>query len=147
MSYRKTPVIVLLVVALLAVTPSSAHADDLTRRNKMRRLLNVVRMNHGLPTFRLNAELSHFAWKHSRRMAELGRLYHTVDLYSRVRAYSPSTWGENVGYAGTLRRVRTLWMHSDGHRHNILKRGFRRIGIGVFVARGRVWVTAIFYGG
>lgn len=143
---RKTPIIVLLVVALFAVTPSAARADDLTRRNKMLRLLNAVRMNHALPTFRLNADLSHFAWEHSRRMAKQNRLYHTLDLYSRVRAYSPTTWGENIGYAGTLLRVRTLWMHSSGHRHNILKSSFRRVGIGVFLWGGRVWVTTIFYG-
>jgi uncharacterized protein YkwD len=147
MLHRKTPVIVLLVVALLAVTPSSARADDLTRRNKMLRLLNAVRMNHALPTFRLNVDLSHFAWEHSRRMANQHRLFHTLDLYSRVRAYSPSTWGENVGYAGSLLRLRTLWMQSYSHRHNILKKAFRRIGIGVVVRNGRMWATTIFYGG
>jgi uncharacterized protein YkwD len=144
---RKTPVIVLLVVALLAVSPSTAQAADLTPRQKMLRLLNAVRMNRALPTFRMNADLARYAWEHSKRMARQHRLYHTVDLYSRVRAYSPSTWGENVGYAGTLRRLRTLWMNSDGHRHNIVNRRFRRIGIGVVLAGGRLWVTTIFYGG
>ena len=59
----------------------------------------------------------------------------------------PSTWGENVAAAGTLRRVRTLWMGSGGHRANVLNPRFRRVGIGVVRARGLMWVTAIFYGG
>jgi uncharacterized protein YkwD len=38
-------------------------------------------------------------------------------------------------------------MHSAGHRANILKRGFRRVGVGAVKARGCMWVTVIFYGG
>ena len=62
-------------------------------------------------------------------------------------AYSPSTWGENVGMAGTLLRIRTLWMGSAGHRANILKPAFRRIGIGVVKARGRDVGNRDLYGG
>ena len=113
----------------------------------MLNLLNQIRRNHGLATFRLNAQLSHDAWLHSKRMAERNQLSHSYNLYDKVRAYSPSTWGENVGKACFLTRVRTLWMNSSGHRANILKARFRRIGIGVVKARGYVWVTAIFYGG
>jgi uncharacterized protein YkwD len=38
-------------------------------------------------------------------------------------------------------------MHSAGHRANILKRGFRRVGVGAVKAGGCMWVTVIFYGG
>jgi uncharacterized protein YkwD len=37
-------------------------------------------------------------------------------------------------------------MHSADHRANILRRAFRRVGVGVVKARGSVWVTVIFYG-
>ncbi|HWL90901.1 MAG TPA: CAP domain-containing protein [Actinomycetota bacterium] len=135
------------VAVLVAGMSSTAHADDLPRRNNMLQLLNQTRRNHGLATFRLNAQLSHFAWLHSKRMANRNQIFHTNNLYDAVRAYHPSTWGENVGKAGRLTRVRSLWMHSSGHRANILKARYRRIGIGVVKARGAVWVTAIFYGG
>ena len=135
------------VAVLVAGMSSTAHADDLPRRDKMLQLLNQTRRNHGLATFRLNVELSHFAWLHSKRMADRNQIFHTNNLYDAVRAYHPSTWGENVGMAGLLTRVRSLWMHSSGHRANILKARYRRIGIGVVKARGAVWVTAIFYGG
>jgi uncharacterized protein YkwD len=147
MTHRRLPIVVVVVAVLVAVTASPAIADDVPRRDRMQRLLNQTRRNHGLAVFRLNRDLSHFAWRHSRGMAERNRLYHTNDLYSVVRAYHPSTWGENVGAAGTVRRIRTLWMQSAGHRANILNPRFRRIGIGVVKARGLVWVTAIFYGG
>ncbi len=135
------------VAVLVAGMSSTAHADDLPRRDKVLQLLNQTRRNHDLPTFRLNGELSRFAWLHSRRMADRNRLFHTADLYDAVRPYHPSTWGENVGMAGYLTRVRALWMHNSGHRANILKARYRRIGIGVVRARGAVWVTAILYSG
>jgi uncharacterized protein YkwD len=138
---------VVVVAVLVAGMSSTAHADNLPARDKMLRLLNQTRRNHGLPTFRLNVQLSHNAWLHSKRMAERNQIFHTYNLYDAVRAYSPSTWGENVGKAAFLTRVRTLWMQSSGHRANILKARFRRIGIGVVKARGWVWVTTIFYGG
>jgi uncharacterized protein YkwD len=138
---------VVVVAVLVAGMSSSAHADNIRARDKMRVLLNQIRLNHDLPRFRLNVDLSHSAYLHSRRMAERNEVFHSTNLYDRVRSYSPSTWGENVGMADFLKRVRTLWMRSPGHRANILKAGFRRVGIGVVKARGRVWVTTIFYGG
>jgi uncharacterized protein YkwD len=147
MTYRRLPLLVVVVSVLLAGMSSTAHADDLTRRNKMLHLLNQTRRSHGLPTFRLNLTVSHRAWLHSKSMANQNTLFHTGNLYDAVRAYRPSTWGENVGMAGWVTRVRTLWMQSSGHRHNILNGRYRRIGIGVVRARGVVWVTAIFYGG
>lgn len=146
MPYRKLSILALVVAVLVTGTATDVRADDVTRRDRMLRLLNQTRRNHGLPVFRINLELSHFAWLHSKRMANADLLFHTSNLYSHVQAYSPSTWGENIGYAGTLRRVRRLWMQSGGHRDNVLARRFRRIGIGVFRAQGVLWVTAIFYG-
>ena len=147
MTYRRLPLLVVVVAVLVAGMPSPADAGNVTRRNKMLHLLNQTRRNHGLPAFRLNLNLSRDAWRHSKRMAEKNRCFHTADLYDLVRTYSPSTWGENVGAAGTLRRIRTLWMGSGGHRANILNPRFRKIGIGVVKARGLLWVTTIFYGG
>lgn len=147
MTYRRLPLLVLVVAVLIAGMPSPAGADNVTARRKTLQLLNQTRRNHGLPAFRLNANVSHFAWKHSKKMAERYRCIHTANLYDVVRRYSPSTWGENVGAAGTLKRIRNLWMGSGGHRANILNPRFRRIGIGVVKARGLLWVTTIFYGG
>jgi uncharacterized protein YkwD len=147
MTYRRLPLLVLVVAVLVAGTSSPVHADDVSRRDRMLHLLNQTRRSHGLPVFRLNGDLSHFAWQHSKRMTERNLCFHTLDLYGAVSSYSPSTWGENVGAAGTLRRVRTLWMASGGHRDNVLNARFRRVGIGVVRARGMVWVTTIFYGG
>jgi uncharacterized protein YkwD len=138
---------VVVVAVLVAGMSSIAHADDVPRRDRMLQLLNQTRRSHGLPVFRLNRELSHRAWLHSKQMAYRNQIFHTYDLYGVVRAYRPSTWGENVGVAGWLKLLRKCWMQSSGHRANILKARFRRIGIGVVKARGQVWVTTVFYGG
>ena len=147
MTYRKLPLLVLVVAVLVAGMSSPAHADDVPRRDRLLQILNKARRNHGLPVFRLKIALSHTAWEHSRRMARRGDCFHTANLYDAVRSYRPSTWGENVGAAGTVGRVKRLWLRSEGHRANVLNPRFRRIGIGVVRARGLVWVTAIFYGG
>ena len=137
-----------LVVAVLVVgTATESGAEDLQRRDQMLRLLNKVRRQHGLPVFSINREVSTSAFRHSKRMARANDVFHTQDLYRIVRSYEPSMWGENVGMARYLTTVRRLWMHSAGHRANILKRGFRRVGVGAVKARGTVWVTVIFYGG
>jgi uncharacterized protein YkwD len=145
---RKITISLLVVAVLVAGTASSGvRASGVSRRARMLQLLNQTRRNHDLPIFRLNLSLSATAWRHSQKMAQRNQLFHTANLYEAVRAWSPSTWGENVGVARWMRRVRSLWMQSGGHRDNVLNPAFRRIGIGVVKARGLVWVTAIFYGG
>jgi uncharacterized protein YkwD len=148
MFHRKITILLLVVVVLVTGTASSeVRGAEPRRRVRMLQLLNQARRRHGVPLLRLNYKLSSFAWQHSKRMAERNQLFHTPKLYEAVRAWSPSTWGENVGVAGTLRRVRRLWMQSGGHRDNVLNPRFRRAGIGVVRARGILWVTTIFYGG
>jgi uncharacterized protein YkwD len=146
MAHRRLPLVVVVVAVLLAGTSSSVLADDLPRRNKMLHILNQTRRNHGRPVLRLNVTVSHRAWLHSRQMVRRNTLFHTRQLYDAVRRYRPSAWGENVGYAGFLTQVRTLWMHSSGHRAILLNPRYRRVGVGVMKARGVLWVTAIFYG-
>src|SRR2546423_1519821 len=52
--------------------------------------------------------------------------------------YSGRTLGENIAWGSlqysTPASIVKMWMHSPGHRANILRAGFRDIGIGI--ARG-----------
>lgn len=125
--------------------PTSPKARAL--RSTMFQLVNGSRRHHDLRALDLNATLSKKAWRHSKRMAERNSVYHTTDLWSLVRRYRPSAWGENVGMAGTLKRMEILFMRSAPHRANILSSRFRHIGVGVVRARDRIWVTLDFYGG
>jgi uncharacterized protein YkwD len=146
------PVIVLTAAAVLVsagpVNPAGAmnrRAKDL--RDDMFRLVNNSRSSHGVHPLKLSWALSVDALHHSQRMARQDRLFHTTDLYSVVRRYDPNTWGENVGAAGTLKRMERMFMRSPPHRANILNGAFKRIGVGVKRAGGWFWVTLDFCGG
>jgi hypothetical protein len=56
--------------------------------------------------------------------------------------------GENIAAGGATTLEGSLhdaWMHSDGHRANILAPGFSRLGVGVFCsANGSIWLTEDF---
>jgi uncharacterized protein YkwD len=136
------------VVALLASAwaPAQAGSRSSNYRARLLRIINDVRAHHDVRRLDANIRLSGYAKRHSDEMADRGQLFHTNDLYSRVRAYRASAWGENVGTGGTLRRVMKAWMRSSAHRTNILNGRYGRTGIGVVKRGGRVWITQIFYG-
>ena len=139
---------VLLAAVLMAALPTTAGAaSPREMRRKLISLTNAARRNDGARPLDVKWRLSKDAIRHSRRMAERHSVYHTVDLYRHVRPWRPSVWGENVGMAGTVRRMHRLFMRSSGHRSNILRRGFSNIGVGVIRRGGRVWATVMFYGG
>lgn len=138
-----------LVLALtLAIPAQAAHAGGRAERlqDEMLRLVNQTRDSHQLRTVRLNTRLSRESWRHSIAMGRRYVLFHTSNLWDLVRPYDARTWGENVAYADTLRRVEELWMHSPEHRINLLNPSFRSAGIGVVRIKGWLWVTLQLYG-
>jgi uncharacterized protein YkwD len=108
-------------------------------------LLNRERAAHGLNALRLDARLAHTALRHSREM--VAQQYFEHDSHSgrafdgRIAAtgwmHGRSGWsvGENIawgsGSLSTPSEIMNAWMHSAGHRRNILHREFRVVGIGV----------------
>jgi uncharacterized protein YkwD len=135
------------VIALLASAWAPAQAGSRNNdRARFLRMINDRRVHHGVKRLDINLKLSRYAKRHSDEMADRRRLFHTNDLYSRVRAYHASAWGENVGTGGTIRRVVKAFMRSSAHRANILNGRFKKTGIGVVTRGGRVWITQIFYG-
>ena len=58
------------------------------------------------------------------------------DFAERIKSFGYTdffTMAENIahgsGSAGNPRRIMRLWMHSDGHRHNILDPKLRQIAL------------------
>jgi len=113
-------------------------------------LLNKRRHSHGLGSLRLNHDLSRAARKHSQYMGAHDCFDHEcageATLDSRLRGVGYlssglSSWlyGENIAYGtgsyGSPAAMVTAWMHSAGHRANILDGSFRDLGVGV------VWGT------
>ena len=59
-----------------------------------------------------------------------------------------SALGENIawveGYPSMGNQLHVGWMKSEGHRANMLQRGFDSVGIGVVCSGGRAWATQNF---
>lgn len=138
-----------IVLALTLTVPAqAANAAGRAERlqSEMLRLVNQSRTANGLRTVRLNQHLSREARSHSIEMGRRYRLFHTSNLQDLVRPFDARTWGENIAYADTLRRVEQLWMQSYDHRINLLNPAFRSVGIGVARIKGWLWVTLQLYG-
>jgi uncharacterized protein YkwD len=103
---------------------------------------NSARSNHGVRRLSLDPQISHVAKRHSRSMASKYTLYHNASLGSQVTRWR--MLGENVGYAGSVKKVHRAFMNSAGHRANILKPRYRHMGVGVVRKGGRIWATVVF---
>lgn len=111
-------------------------------------LINRERRSHGMRRLDRHREPTKAARMHNRRMLRQRCFSHQCpgerDLTGRlVKArYLPCScsWGiaENIAYSsgssGSPRGIVSAWMHSPGHRSNILNRSYEHIGIAV--ARG-----------
>jgi uncharacterized protein YkwD len=147
MTFRRLFIVLTLVVTVFLTAAGPAHAGTKTAqlRNTMLQLVNRSRASHGLHALNLHFAVSSFAWHHSQRMARRNTVYHSSDVFSEVRQYGATYWGENVGNAYTLPNIERAFMASPEHRANILKPLYRRIGIGIVRAHGLVWVTLDFF--
>jgi uncharacterized protein YkwD len=125
------------------LAPSPAHAVAIRRATLC--LLNRQRAAHRLPRLREHRSLTHAATKYARQMVAQRFFDHVSPAGSTMAQRIKRThylkhtrgWslGENLawgsGGAATPARIVNAWMHSAGHRANILDRAFREIGIGV----------------
>jgi uncharacterized protein YkwD len=103
--------------------------------------IDHARAKHGLGPLKAKPKLMRYAQQHSEAMAAQYDLFHTRD-FGVVCCWSMI--GENIAYNTTVRRVHRAFMHSPGHRANILNSHMRRVGVGIVERGGNLWVTEIF---
>ncbi len=135
-----------LAVCSLAVTAAPAAASPCaSARAGTLCLINAERSAHGVRPLRLDQRLSRASLRHSRDMVAHRYFAHDSRNGSGFSARIARTgwmsgrsrWnvGENLAWgSGTLATPRAIvkaWMHSAGHRHNILQPRFHVIGIGI----------------
>jgi len=133
-------VLVLLATALLVIrTGVSSVIPYSATENRLYRLTNQSRINHGLPPLRKALVGLHTFARHTAdRLARARRLTHSM---SRPCAY----WGENIGSTATgLAAVELAFMRSQDHRTNILNPNFTRVGVGAKLRSGVWWVAVEF---
>jgi uncharacterized protein YkwD len=129
------------VAATVVVTPIQATAAPTAAESRLLGLINGARDARGLAPLAYRDAVAGTARRHSLRMAREGELFHRPCLTCRIPP--ADLVGENVGMAGSLRRIHRMMMRSGGHRHNILG-NFDVVGVGVVKRGGRFWVTEIF---
>ena len=106
-------------------------------------LVNQERVAAGLQPVKADPQLAEVARTHSRDMLARGYFSHQSpegkDLGDRMRRDKVSylNAGENLAYAPTLEGAHRGLMNSPGHRANILRPQFGRLGIGVLDAGPR----------
>ena len=99
--------------------------------------MNRERQAQGLPTLAPDPELTEVARRHSADMFARGYFAHDtpegVSPFDRMRESGVRfiTAGENLALAPTIEVAHTGLMNSPGHRANILRPEFGRVGIGV----------------
>jgi uncharacterized protein YkwD len=105
--------------------------------NQMLEMVNAERRAAGLQPVKPDMQLTLVARDHSRDMFARGYFSHVSpdgkDLGNRMQQAKLGylSAGENLALAPTLYTAHTGLMHSPGHRANILRPQFGRLGIGV----------------
>jgi len=141
------PAGVSLLFIALASGPAvaSAHAVASPQPNVAEQYLQSAadreRAALGLPPLRLDPALAAAARAHALEMARHNAISHQFANEPALAARSSaagarfSLISENVAQSPSALNIHDAWMHSDGHRHNLLDPGVDVVGIAV-VARG-----------
>lgn len=132
------------------LVPSAANVVQV--RSATRCLINQERRAHGRGALSADRHLTSAAQRYSRQMVR-DRFFDHVSpagstLLSRIRrtsgylaSASSYTLGENLAWGAGARSTPAqtvdAWMHSPGHRRNILDRAFRQVGVGVALGAPR----------
>jgi uncharacterized protein YkwD/uncharacterized membrane protein required for colicin V production len=120
----------------LPYTVEDASVDP-QNEEAMLALVNEERVKEGLNSLVMDEALRDVARKHADDMFKRGYFSHDtpegVDPFDRMRrdGIEFGLAGENLALAPTLETAHEGLMNSPGHRANILKDGFNKVGIGV----------------
>ncbi len=128
----RTALAAVLVALLVTLLPAPAQAQGAARyEDQARSVTNNKRDHHELKQLRRGSCVQKWARRQAQAMADQDEMGHQ-DLVRVMNRCNLSSVGENVaaGYP-TGRAAVKAWMHSPGHRANILKPGYRLLGMAV----------------
>ena len=118
--------------------------------------MNAERAKEGLPPLVAEVKLAGIARAHSADMLANNYFSHTNKIGCGAgcrldkAGYAWRSYGENIhwmsGYAlsaaETANKVVQAWMNSSGHRANILKSSFTKVGVGIAIEGSKIYTTA-----
>ena len=132
---------------------SGANSDVSQQAKDVLSLVNAERKKQGLNPLPLSDKLTAVANEKARDMAVNNYFSHTSPTYGSpwqmLQQYGIryKTAGENIAYnQRSAKDVMDAWLHSSGHRANILNADFTDIGIGYFDENTRPYWTQEFIG-
>lgn len=149
----KVSVVVLLMLALVP----AAQAATLTKNERtLLGAVNQVRAANNLRPLKVDAKLLVTARNYSETMIQQNVFTHGgfAERVADSGAQGPA-FGENLAWGtgpyASARTIVRMWMNSPGHRANLLRPGWTRIGIGARVGNflgysGATVITADFAG-
>lgn len=157
---RGATIVVAILLAGCGLASSHAHANTAPLHARHRPCpaddlqdvvarVNEVRARAGLRHVGFDGALARYAATRSASMASVHTLSHQGwERGLRRAGFVDDALGENVAYNyATPAEVMTAWMRSPGHRANIMRGVFRRVGIGCVIDdRGHRWWTQDFAG-
>jgi uncharacterized protein YkwD len=111
---------------------------------------NEARANQGLPPLRLDPVLREASVKHAREMANHDAISHQFNGEPELATRGAnagahfSLIAENVGEAPSSPIIHDLWMHSPGHRANLLDPNVDSIGIAIVTRNNQLYAVEDF---
>lgn len=140
-------------VCLLAMQPqvfaqNAGGANVQTAAEQIFALANQARAQNGVGRLHWDPALAAAALYHCRRMAAEGPIAHRYggepDLSARAGKAGAhfSVIEENVAVGPSAAVIHDEWMHSPGHRSNLLSPEVDRVGVAVVEARGVLYAVA-----
>ena len=152
----KAALLVVLLLVLVLAGANVASAGLTAREQALVAAVNATRAVNGVAPLRVDGTLTRAARYQSRVSLARDVLAHG-DFADRLRRFGATgrMLGENLAWASAgaadPRAIVQAWMRSPAHRENLLRAGFRRIGLGAAVGEFNGWsgatvVTADFAG-
>lgn len=128
--------------------------QDSSKAGQVVSLVNKERTSRGLVALKGDSALNKVAQLKAEDMAENGYFSHTSPTYGsafdmlKAHNIKYKTAGENIAYGQkTAQTVMNGWMNSSGHRANILKSSYTKLGVGYAVSKnGTPYWVQIFIG-
>ncbi len=142
------------MMAAIMCAPAAMHAQRVDAQlvpgagEELMALANRARMQNGAGRLEWDPQLTEAARKHCLLMAQEGPIAHRYggepglsDRAGQAGAHF-SLIEENVAVGPSTAEIHDEWMHSPGHRSNLLNKDVNRVGIAVVRARGVLYATA-----
>ncbi len=139
----------LVALILLLSSPMVAQPGSVAEQYLLS-ALNQERSDRHLPPVRLDPALRQAALLHARQMADHGSISHQFKGEPGLSDRGSAVGGrfnlitENVAEGPTAVELHTAWMHSPGHRANILDAAVDAVGIAVVSRNGQLYAVQDF---